>query len=659
MPAPIADLFAAAVQHHQAGRLDQAEALYRQILARDPKHDESLHLLGVIAHQAGRSDVAVELIRRAIALNPGNPAFYLNLGVFLRDQNELDAAAAHYRQALTLKPDLAEAHLNLGVILKDQGKPQDAIASFKAALALDPTYADAHVNLGVALSEDGKLVEAVASFRTALDLNPDNPTARLALGNALHALTAERSNIAAGDPKARPFQGVRAQYESLPFPARDPEAERHLMLISVPDTLSKVNQYCFGGARDFTKGIRVLVAGAGTGDSVIWLAHQLQCTPSEIVALDLSATSLAVAKARAQVRGFENIRWVQASLLDLPALGLGTFDYITCLGVLHHLPDPVAGLAALESVLAKGGGMAVMLYGVHGRSFIYGMQGLLRRLSVGLDDPSERLNFAREIVQTLPPTNPFKFRYDAKSIRDYFLQDNTNFWDILLHEQDRAYTASEVRSFLATAGLTAQTFATYLGDEPTCSLQYDLDTYIADTTQRARLTALPASAREDLAEMLDGSLALHTVYASRSTTAALDPIAPQAILSVMTETARQALSHPAAAGEGVPVILGSGQVIVWRPSATTRVFLAVIDGRRSNAEIVRAIDAANESAILAQVAPDLAVPLALHWLVARTAGGTRWPVMAGYKKISLPLKYQEPAHLEEAGTRDFRMLLQP
>ena len=154
----------------------------------------------------------------------------------------------------------------------------------------------------------------------------------------------------------------------------------------------------------------------------------------------------------------------------------------------------------------------------------------------------------------------------------------------------------------------------------------------------------------------DGSLALHTVYASRDPKAALDPTSPQAILSPLSEEARQALSHPAAAGAGVPVVLGNGKEMVWKVSAATRAFLAAIDGRRSNAEIARSIDPANEGGVLAQVAPELRLPLACHWLVARMSGGTAWPVLAGYRKIAPPLKYQEPIHLEAAGCRAFKPL---
>ena len=88
------EAFAIAVQHHQAGRLAEAEAIYRQILAVEPRHADALHLLGVIAHQVGRNDVAVEMILKAITLAPANPAFHSNLGEPYRQLGRLDDAIA-------------------------------------------------------------------------------------------------------------------------------------------------------------------------------------------------------------------------------------------------------------------------------------------------------------------------------------------------------------------------------------------------------------------------------------------------------------------------------------------------------------------------------------------------------------------------------------
>ena len=121
---------------------------------------------------------------------------------------------------------------------------------------------------------------------------------------------------------------VRNQYEHLPYPHRDPENERRELRRTWLDDLPMIAHYGYGGAQPFDNGFRVLVAGGGTGDGTIFLAEQLRHTDAEVVHVDLSSTSIAVAQRRAELRGLGNIRWVRESLLDLPRLGLGTFDYI-------------------------------------------------------------------------------------------------------------------------------------------------------------------------------------------------------------------------------------------------------------------------------------------------------------------------------------------
>jgi SAM-dependent methyltransferase len=442
--------------------------------------------------------------------------------------------------------------------------------------------------------------------------------------------------------KQAAHEGVRGQYETLPFPARDPAGERCVLYVTPPDILAKINQYCFGGARDFGKGLRVLVAGCGTGDSVMWLGEQLRDTPSEIVALDLSTASLSIAEARAKVRGLSNVRFVNTSLLEAPQLGLGMFDYITCLGVLHHLPDPDTGLRALEAVLAPDGGMGLMVYGLPGRAHIYAMQELLRGMTAGVDDREQKLAIARDVLSNLPPTNPFRLREGWDNIQAGYLKDDTNLWDTLLHEQDRAYTASGVRHFLAGAGLHLQTFGTYKAAPATCTLQYDLDLYVNDPAERVRLANLPQAQREDIAEALDGSIALHTFYATRTPNAALDPTAPEAILSVMSEFGGLALAQLAAPDPSVPIVLRNSRSITYAPSPQAQRFLAAIDGKRSNAEIVQALGLS-----LAEIALELRIPTALHWLVARRAGGTAFAPIPMHGKFALPLRPEEPVLLVE------------
>ena len=629
----------------ELGRIEEALACYERAIALRPNYAEAASNLGNALQQAGRLDEAVACYERALAARPDAAEILNNLGTALLAAGKAKEATARFERAVALKSDYAEAHNNLGVALDREGAFERAIAAFERALALAPDYAEAANNLGVAEQNRGEIDRGIAAFERALALKPGYGEARKNLGGALHARAGERARAMAGK-RLGAFDGVRGQYEALPFPARDPEGERHLLYVSTADILAKVNQYCFGGARDFAKGMRVLVAGCGTGDSVIWLAHQLRDTPSRIVALDLSGASLAVAKARAEIRGLGNIEWIHASLLELPRLGLGKFDYITCLGVLHHLPEPEAGLAALRAVLAEAGGMALMLYGARGRAHIYEMQEILRRLTTGVDGRAERLAIARDALRALPPTNPFRLREGWENIQLAYLRDDINLWDTLLHEQDRAYTASQVRSFLASAGLSLQAFATYKGMPATTALQYDLDLYLETPEARERLAVLPLEEREDLAEALDGSLALHTVYAT-SAAARLDPMAPQAILSLSSTLARDAVAFLAASERSLPIVLRSGRTLTYAPSTAARAFLAAIDGRRTNQEIAYSLWGEQGVEKLAALAAELRVPTALHWLVGRTATGSPVPLLNAAGGFSLPLRHEEPAILLE------------
>jgi len=171
--------------HHQAGRLPEAEALYRQILQGQPNHPDALHLLGVMAHQAGKHEMAVEYIVRAIALQPTAAAYHSNLGEVYRALTRLDKAAASLQQALVLQPASAEARNNLGAVLQAQGKLDEAIAQYRQALALKPAYPEAHNNLGNVLKKQGKQVAAAAQYRQAILHKPDYAEAYNNLGEVL------------------------------------------------------------------------------------------------------------------------------------------------------------------------------------------------------------------------------------------------------------------------------------------------------------------------------------------------------------------------------------------------------------------------------------------------------------------------------------------
>jgi protein O-GlcNAc transferase len=177
--------FELALQHHMAGRLQEAEALYRQILAQQPKHYGAIHLLGVIAHQTGRLDAAVDLIRLAISLHPDFPEAHANLAGVLNEQGKTQDAIAACRKAIILNPNLPEAHNNLGSALKDTGQLDEAIAACQRAIDLRPNYAEAFNNLANALKDKGDFEAAIAAYRKSIDINPNIAKVHSNLANAL------------------------------------------------------------------------------------------------------------------------------------------------------------------------------------------------------------------------------------------------------------------------------------------------------------------------------------------------------------------------------------------------------------------------------------------------------------------------------------------
>lgn len=182
---PEAD-FAAAARHHKAGRLAEAQAGYRRVLAVRPRHAPALHNLGLIAHQLGDQETAVDLVGKAIAVDGATAAFHNTHGNVLKAMGNLVAAIAGYRRAIAAEPGYAEAHLNLGEALSERGEIDAAVASYGRAIDIAPDFAEAHNNLGHALQDRGDIDTAIESYRRALALRPGEAEWHNNLGHALH-----------------------------------------------------------------------------------------------------------------------------------------------------------------------------------------------------------------------------------------------------------------------------------------------------------------------------------------------------------------------------------------------------------------------------------------------------------------------------------------
>jgi SAM-dependent methyltransferase len=222
---------------------------------------------------------------------------------------------------------------------------------------------------------------------------------------------------------------------------------------------------------------RILVAGCGTFEPlVVALANP----SAEIVAVDISARSIALLEKQARWRGLGNrIFALQADLTNLPP-SLGHFDYVISTGVIHHLPDPAAGLRALTARTTEKAVFRLMIYSHWGRSLLYGAKALAT--SLGVTEPAE----FRQLIDSLPTEHPYKvyFHLDSDAATDTGLADG------YLHPCDQAFTARGLGELLTAAGLTPAQFLHEPEGQPKAAL--GLPAGVSDLDRLALLEAMGA-----------------------------------------------------------------------------------------------------------------------------------------------------------------------
>ncbi len=216
------DAMVQAVRHHQAGRLKEAERLYRQLLKDFPGHPEVLRMLGLADLQLGRHGDAVRFLGDAVKADPNRPDSHAQLGAALAGLNRFDDAIRAFQQSLSLAPDQPDTlaqlgmaqhraghhqdaveslsravqrapeqpqfHYNLGIMQRAAGQVGEALASYQQAVALAPNFAEAQYNLGNLYQETGMLAEAVVAYRAAVAARPNMAPAHDNLGNTLTAM---------------------------------------------------------------------------------------------------------------------------------------------------------------------------------------------------------------------------------------------------------------------------------------------------------------------------------------------------------------------------------------------------------------------------------------------------------------------------------------
>ena len=370
------------------------------------------------------------------------------------------------------------------------------------------------------------------------------------------------------------------QYETFPYPRRDPRDEARRLILGSPGHLREIDHWVFGAIRPRSRPLHALIAGGGTGDATIMLAQQMlrDGRPGSVTWLDRSAAALKIARARAKARNLDAIRWEERSLLDLPGSGLGPFDYIDCCGVLHHLPDPARGLRALTSVLAPGGGLGLMVYAPHGRTGVYMIQDALRLLAPREEPPAARLDAAKRVMRLLPETAWLRHN---RFLDDHINGGDAGLYDLLLNPRDVSFTVPALHSLLADTGLEIACWM-----EP---MRYDPLPLLPDPRLRARAEALGAVDRAALAEALAGNMSVHIVYCVRAgeAPACADPFDSAAVPIAREMLAEEMAKHIQPDG-AITMVFDHLRAPVALPPLAGAI-LQRVDGRRTVGEIAASL----------------------------------------------------------------------
>jgi len=292
-------------------------------------------------------------------------------------------------------------------------------------------------------------------------------------------------------------EAVREFYERLPYPRPINSLEKYQRLWQDPQR-RRADHHLYWPAAPYREDRSILIAGCGTSQAA---KHAMRWPEARVTGIDFSATSVRCTEELKRKYNLNNLQLRELSVERVSELGT-SFDQIVCTGVLHHLADPDAGLAALRGVLKPDGAMHLMVYAPYGRTGIYMLQEFCRRVGIRATDDG-----IRDLVTALgalPPGHPLQtllreapdFRHEAALA------------DALLHPQDRAYSVPELFDFIEANGLT---FGRWVKQAP-----YSLHCGVmAKLPQAPRMAQLPLAEQYAAVELFRGTMVRHSVVAYR------------------------------------------------------------------------------------------------------------------------------------------------
>ncbi len=288
---------------------------------------------------------------------------------------------------------------------------------------------------------------------------------------------------------------IQAFYDQYPYPPPIEDLDKYTRERD-DENNKRADFHLHWPGKSYTEKIKVLVAGCGTSQAARYaIRHPL----SEVVGIDFSGTSVRHTQALKTRHQLANLEVHQLPIQKVSQLKQ-RFDKIICTGVLHHLPDPEAGLLALREVLADDGVLNLMLYAPYGRFGIYLIQEYCRNLGIKHTD-KEIVDLAQTLT-ALPPRHPLaQLLAEAPDFRR-----KDALADALLNPQDRAYKVPDLFDLLERCGLSFGRWLHQAPYMPTCSA-------IAQTPHAQRFLQLPVQKQYDMMELFRGTMLRHSFTA--------------------------------------------------------------------------------------------------------------------------------------------------
>ncbi len=370
---------------------------------------------------------------------------------------------------------------------------------------------------------------------------------------------------------------VRAQYERWIYP--QPIDDMAAWVASGGLSAGDARDYgdLYWPATGYREGMDILVAGCGANQAA---RYALQHPTAQVTGIDLSEASLAHEARLKAKHGLGNLKLRHMRLEEVATLGQD-FDFIACSGVLHHLPDPDAGLRALGGVLRRNGVIFVMLYARYGRAAVYMMQEMFRILGA-TEQSEEDLALVKATLPLLPEKHPLR----VYATRSTDMKYDAGLVDLFLHKQDRAYTVEDVLALTENAGLAFQGWTEPYYYNPETSVPENHPLY-------QRLERLDDMARWRAMELFGGLHTRHDFFVCRADRPQRNyriDFADPTLADRAVPLSRGSTLSPAANGK--PAVLSRRHAPpLTLPPALVAIF-ATVDDRRTIADCLDAVDLA-------------------------------------------------------------------